>query len=74
MAKEDDSDNSEAEEEEDQVNELQTKTYIEDNDFVSQAAPVAEAAESSERRDQGFVRPKVLILTPFKQQAYQIIE
>jgi len=30
--------------------------------------------ENDDRRDQGFVRPKVLILCPFKRMAHAVIE
>ena len=34
----------------------------------------AVVAASSDREDQGFTRAKILILCPFKQSAYQVIE
>lgn len=42
-----------------------------ESDFVSVSK---DQAATEDRRDQSLVRPKVLILAPFKQMAFQIIE
>lgn len=73
LAKADNGDQSDAESdsEQDQHELVQQKETLEDTDLVSAAN--AQTA-THDRRDQSLVRPKVLILAPFKQMAFQIIE
>lgn len=61
-----------SEEEEEQVEE--EDDAIKANDMLKSANGAEVSAKLNNVKDQGFTRPKVLILTPFKHMAYEIIE
>lgn len=62
---------SEDEEEEELENvQVETKSKIQENLLVKQASGIKVSDEEAVTKDQGFTRPKVLILAPFKQVAF----
>ena len=67
---EDDDDDKESSEEESEQEETHPE-FLTSSDLVQ---PASDPSPTEDRRDQSLVRPKVLILAPFKQMAFQIIE
>lgn len=76
---EDESAEEEYDEEEEAEEEIEEKDQshliINQNDMLKSTSPdEVPKALGNDSRDQGFTRPKVLILCPFKKDAYEIIE
>ena len=70
------SDDDDSDEEDKKGPNLGQSSLIADSDLLK-STPMSDyetKGQDPSRQDQGLVRPKVLILAPFKQMAYQIIE
>lgn len=77
---ESESEEDENEEGEDELSEAEEplepadEAAIKANDMLKSANSAEVSATLNNTKDQGFTRPKVLILTPFKHMAYEIVE